>query len=409
MQRARRCAIFRIDNSTAVDTLAAPTPLGKPEGYFSGGNPSTSTPATIVDAEWLNMIQEEGANLVLSAGLALDKADRTQWSRAIDAKIAGGAVNPGDFVLKSGDTMTGSLINNANISAGGTIDAAGGITGGSLNSNTTIAAIGAIDAGGAISGATLAAVGAIWAGTTITATTDIVAGGVISATGTMWTAGGLTSGAHVVATSFVQGGHVLSTGNIDATGQIAGASVVASGNVIANTGTGRPMAMTHNPTFGYNVLSFEGVDWMLQWEWNTGVLRWTIPGPSQHTTFWPYRNGPSGESLECNGPVSGQGAYIVTSDRRLKEGVEPIAYGLEEVRLLNPVRFTREGSEEVEIGFIAQEVQAVLPEAVPTVTDPEIMLGLRETSLIGPIVNAVKELIARVEAAETTLAGLSAP
>jgi hypothetical protein len=96
--------MYRIDNSTSSDVLDPPTAIGKAAGYFSGGNPGTATPATIVDAEWLNMIQEEGANLVLAAGLALDKSDRTQWTQAVAALLA-----TGPYVLKAGDVMSGRL------------------------------------------------------------------------------------------------------------------------------------------------------------------------------------------------------------------------------------------------------------------------------------------------------------
>lgn len=64
----------RIDNSTAtVDNL------------FTEGNPSTATPATVLAAQWLNVIQEELANVVEAAGLTLDQtgADDTQLLQAI--------------------------------------------------------------------------------------------------------------------------------------------------------------------------------------------------------------------------------------------------------------------------------------------------------------------------------------
>jgi Chaperone of endosialidase len=106
--------MYRVDNATSADPPAPPpTALGKAEGYFTGGNPGVGLAATILEAEWLNMIQEEGANLVLSAGLALDKADRTQWAQAIDAKIAGVAIPAGTYVLRAGDTMLGFLTANA--------------------------------------------------------------------------------------------------------------------------------------------------------------------------------------------------------------------------------------------------------------------------------------------------------
>ncbi len=80
--------MYRIDNDTAAEVLPAPTEPGpKPDGYFTGGNPQTGTPATIVDAEWANMIQEEIANVIEAAGGTLDKAENSQLFQAVASLI----------------------------------------------------------------------------------------------------------------------------------------------------------------------------------------------------------------------------------------------------------------------------------------------------------------------------------
>lgn len=64
----------RIDNSTAtVDNL------------FTEGNPVSGQAATIMAAQWLNVLQEEIANVIESAGITLDQtgADDTQLLQAI--------------------------------------------------------------------------------------------------------------------------------------------------------------------------------------------------------------------------------------------------------------------------------------------------------------------------------------
>lgn len=85
--------MFRIDNATASNTLDAPTVPGvAPDSFFTDGNPGLGVPATIVDAEWMNMIQEEISNVIedVDAGnTPLDKADRTQLKQAITAMING--------------------------------------------------------------------------------------------------------------------------------------------------------------------------------------------------------------------------------------------------------------------------------------------------------------------------------
>jgi len=83
--------MYRIDHATGVTTLAAPTaPTATPDRYFFGGNPATGQVATLVEDEWLNMVQEELINAVVAGGLTPDKSERDQLARAI-AAIASGA------------------------------------------------------------------------------------------------------------------------------------------------------------------------------------------------------------------------------------------------------------------------------------------------------------------------------
>jgi hypothetical protein len=50
---------------------------------FTDGNPSTGTPATVVDAAWLNDVQENIVGLIAAAGIALSKGDYTQLLTAL--------------------------------------------------------------------------------------------------------------------------------------------------------------------------------------------------------------------------------------------------------------------------------------------------------------------------------------
>ncbi len=60
-----------------------------PGGQFTDGNPAVPTPATVLDASWLNMVQEEIVGVVLMAGLALDSLDDSQLYQAIEILIMG--------------------------------------------------------------------------------------------------------------------------------------------------------------------------------------------------------------------------------------------------------------------------------------------------------------------------------
>lgn len=68
---------------------------------------------------------------------------------------------------------------------------------------------------------------------------------------------------------------------------------------------------------------------------------------------------------------------ILTSDARFKEGVQTIANSLDVISRLNPVTYTwnllgqqRGGrANHSEYGFLAQEVESILPSAVHTSAD----------------------------------------
>jgi hypothetical protein len=74
--------MYQIDNSTAATTQPAATSAGT-AGFFTDGNPATSTPATIVPAEWLNAVMMELSNVVTAAGLTLSKPTYNQVLAAI--------------------------------------------------------------------------------------------------------------------------------------------------------------------------------------------------------------------------------------------------------------------------------------------------------------------------------------
>jgi hypothetical protein len=85
---------------------------------------------------------------------------------------------------------------------------------------------------------------------------------------------------------------------------------------------------------------------------------------------------------------------IQTSDARLKENVNNLSYGLSDILKLRPVSFTwiAQPQQGTRLGFIAQEVQPILPETVNVGDDANHTLGLTYTEFIPVIVNAIKEI-----------------
>ncbi len=82
--------MFQIDNSTAVAAIPAPTPSGPP-GYFTDGNPATGVSATILPAEFMNMLMMENMNVLSAAGIAPAKGQYNQLALAIAKIVQGGA------------------------------------------------------------------------------------------------------------------------------------------------------------------------------------------------------------------------------------------------------------------------------------------------------------------------------
>ncbi|WP_414464648.1 tail fiber domain-containing protein [Hyphomicrobium sp. DY-1] len=101
-------------------------------------------------------------------------------------------------------------------------------------------------------------------------------------------------------------------------------------------------------------------------------------------------------------------AYLYSSDRRLKSDITAMTGGLARLDRLNPVsfRFTADPSRTIHLGLIAQDVQKVYPEAVKT--DDKGFLKLDYPSLIGPLVDMLKELKVLVLGDHESLAKLQA-
>ena len=81
--------------------------------------------------------------------------------------------------------------------------------------------------------------------------------------------------------------------------------------------------------------------------------------------------------------------YLYTSDRRLKSDIETVS-GLEVVSKLHGVSFRWRSTGKPATGVIAQEVESVLPAAVST--DAEGMKSVDYLQLIGPMIEAIKDL-----------------
>jgi len=107
--------------------------------------------------------------------------------------------------------------------------------------------------------------------------------------------------------------------------------------------------------------------------------------------------------------VSGNTSWAAQSDERLKDIIEPIADAVDKVSTLRAVigRYKADDDSKRRAFLMAQDVQAVLPEAVSEDADGHLLLGYSET--IPLLVAAIQELSAKNDALEARLAKLEPP
>ena len=74
----------RIQHATAAGSLPDYSSTGS-QGYFTEGNAGSGIPATRVTADFLNGVQEELVNVIVSGGLTPDGSDRGQLLKALKA------------------------------------------------------------------------------------------------------------------------------------------------------------------------------------------------------------------------------------------------------------------------------------------------------------------------------------
>ena len=119
----------------------------------------------------------------------------------------------------------------------------------------------------------------------------------------------------------------------------------------------------------------------------------------QGQNSWHFRNGAGNNklSIDSAGNLLADGNVTAYSDIRLKKDIEVIPCALDKVLSLRGVTFTDIESDDRRTGVIAQDVQAVLPEAVK---EGEEYLSVAYGNLVGLLIESIKELEARVSELE---------
>ena len=118
-----------------------------------------------------------------------------------------------------------------------------------------------------------------------------------------------------------------------------------------------------------------------------------------------YVNGSNEFRFEADGDFHADGdvtafSSTISSDRKLKENIQVVPNALDKVQALNGVTFDWKRDGTPSAGVIAQDVQAVLPEAVKEVTslkNGDSHLAVNYHALTSILIESIKELKAEIE------------
>lgn len=233
--------------------------------------------------------------------------------------------------------------------------------------------------------------------------------------------GNLTSAMVTTALGFTPYNSTNPSGYVTASGSITGSSGSCTGNAATATkwATGRTIALTGDVTGtsaafdGSAALSFAAT------LANSGVTagtysKVTVDAKGRVTTgaslasadvtgalgFTPANK--AGDSftgsISVSGSITATGDITAYSDARLKTDIETITGALDRVRKLRGVTFSRRDTGNRGVGLVAQELAAIVPEAVMTHEDG--LLSVAYGNLVGVLIEAVKDLADKVDRLE---------
>jgi hypothetical protein len=397
--------MYRIDNQLGATVLPAPSaPSITPDLFFTAGDEIAGVQATIVDAEWLNMVQEEICYVITANGMTLNKGDRTQLRQAI-AYMTGQDL--GGYLPLAGGTLTGNLVlptlyftgevsgpllySSGNISAAGTVSAPNilgtvGVTGATIYSSGGISAAGDMSAGGTIGCAYIYSSN----------------GGRVVGT---FSTDALESNGNAAVAGTCAVGHLTSTGGAGITGTVAMNSDVVRISYSLN-GVGTIQLGSGGATIGGDPT---------QIFLNAGDNSFTMDSTGLgigHGMMW-INNGPV--VLQNGiGQQPGGGMWDAFSDERIKHDIVPYEAGLAEVLQLRPKVYsyipeTGSNPRARYVGLIGQDVEPVMPETVTRSLGVAHRLGtialddllmFNGTAVTYALVNAVQALAGRLAALE---------
>ena len=113
---------------------------------------------------------------------------------------------------------------------------------------------------------------------------------------------------------------------------------------------------------------------------------------------------PLAYKLVVSGSIKATGTVIQGSDERLKEDIAPIDNALSRINHIDGVFFKYKDSGDKSVGFVAQQIQKVLPEVVSE--DNNGYLGVNYSGVTAVLVEAIREQSSIISDLENRLSKL---
>lgn len=226
-------------------------------------------------------------------------------------------------------------------------------------------------------------------------------GGTISITNTGTTSNNIglsiiTSGAYTDTSLIAEASSVLDGNAFGIYGAATSVDGLAVGGYFegSSTGSGTSLAIYAKGNIqmgdidnGYGIF-WANPDWQLLTS-NTSLLSDNANSKIQATGAIQFASYTAGAAT-----FDGSGNITSVSDRRAKHNIKPFTYGLDAITKLRTSSFiyNQDKSNTLMSGFIAQDVQKVIPIAVHQPKEKDGMLSLETNAILAAAVNAIREL-----------------
>ena len=215
-----------------------------------------------------------------------------------------------------------------------------------------------------------------------------------------YTYSGYSGNIEYIATS--TGSHLFSTGGSGTTYGTERMRITSTGNVGIGTNAIPSDALSGSPILAVGSVGYGICGDSTGGATGGGIYigdgavgaRWKITHGGYNMNL--HQNNGSGTYNYRGSFANSTGAYSSVSDKRLKKDIQPIQYGLNDVLKFKPVSYLMENqNEDIDkrnLGFIAQDLEYIIPEIVNVPSSSNAVYSLQYTSIIPILIKAIQEL-----------------